>query len=39
MKDAIDAAEESFRDLGQGNADMPLRPTIRVSQAPGERVT
>jgi alanine dehydrogenase len=35
MKDAIDAVEESFRDLAQGNADMPLRPTIRVSQPPG----
>jgi ornithine cyclodeaminase/alanine dehydrogenase-like protein (mu-crystallin family) len=22
MKDVIDAAEESFRDLGQGNADI-----------------
>ena len=35
MKDAIEAVEESFRDLAQGNADMPLRPTIRVSQPPG----
>jgi len=30
MKDAIDAVEESFRDLAQGHADMPLRPTIRI---------
>lgn len=35
MKDAIDVVEQSFRDLAEGNADMPLRPTIRVSQPPG----
>src|SRR5215467_3362715 len=35
MKDAIDAVEESFKNLARGEADMPLRPTIRVAQPPG----
>jgi ornithine cyclodeaminase/alanine dehydrogenase len=35
MKDTIDAVEQSFRDLAEGKAEMPLRPTIRVAQPPG----
>ncbi|MEX0805021.1 MAG: ornithine cyclodeaminase family protein, partial [Candidatus Binatia bacterium] len=35
MKDVIDAVEQSFRELAQGTAEMPLRPTIRIAQPPG----
>jgi alanine dehydrogenase len=35
MKDTIDAVEHAFRDLAQGKADMPVRPTIRVAEPPG----
>lgn len=35
MKDAIEAVEQAFRDLAEGKADMPLRPTIRVADPPG----
>lgn len=35
MKDTIEAVEQAFRDLAQGKAEMPVRPTIRVPDPPG----
>ncbi|HEY1371318.1 MAG TPA: ornithine cyclodeaminase family protein [Candidatus Binatia bacterium] len=35
MKDTIDAVEQAFRDLAEGKAEMPVRPTIRVPDPPG----
>jgi ornithine cyclodeaminase/alanine dehydrogenase len=35
MKDTIEAVEQAFRDLAEGKAEMPLRPTIRVVDPPG----
>src|SRR5258706_4497474 len=35
MKDAMESVEQVYRDLDEGKADMPFRPTIRVADPPG----